>query len=123
MESENLDQNPEKLDNIYHFQDEESGRKIDVQLASIHSVKGKTHLATMVVETFWYDHNIMSILPWLGNWSTVKPGKRDETRLKCHYVALTRARGLVCIAIPKDLVTDDQILMLNEKGWNVQCIS
>ncbi len=105
--------------NTFIFKDNDSGRSIDIHLASIHSVKGRTHLSTMVVETYWYDPNIKSILPWLYNKPKKNPGERIITRLKCHYVALTRACGLICIALPKDSVTESDTNQLRESGWNV----
>lgn len=105
--------------NTFTFRDNDLGRTVDIQLASIHSVKGRTHLSTMVVETHWYDPNIKSILPWLYNKPKKNPGQRIVTRMKCHYVALTRARGLICIALPKDSVTKSDIKLLSENGWNV----
>lgn len=59
----NLKQSHEK--NVFFYQ--ESERTIQVRLSSIHGVKGRTHLATLVLDTFWYDRNIKSILSWLCN--------------------------------------------------------
>ena len=106
--------------NCYHYIDSETGRAIDIQLGSIHSVKGRTHLATLVMETFWYDHNIVSILPWLYNEPPKgKCGTRVGMRLKCHYVALTRAKGLICVALPQDLVNENSSDKLAQVGWNI----
>lgn len=114
-QDDNSKQSHEK--NVFFYQ--ESKRTIHVRLSSIHGVKGRTHLATLVLDTFWYDRNIKSILPWLCNASTKKPGKRDLMRLKCHYVALTRAKGLICIAVPKSSVSDSDKKLLAEAGWNI----
>jgi hypothetical protein len=105
--------------NIYNYVDSKTGRQVLIHLASIHSVKGRTHLATMVVETFWHDSNIKSIIPWLCRTPHTPIGQRNEMRLKCQYVALTRARGLICIALPKESVSKDQAKLLNTCGWNV----
>ena len=94
-------------------------RTIQVRLSSIHGVKGRTHLATLVLDTFWYDRNIKSILPWLCNKPIKTPDKRDLMRLKCHYVALTRAKGLICIAAPKSSVSDSDRSLLAKVGWNI----
>ena len=51
--------------------------------------------------------------------SNKKPGVRDITRLKCHYVALSRARGLICIAAPKDSISEADKRHLSEAGWSV----
>lgn len=115
-QDDNSKQSHEK--NVFSYQ--ESERTIRVHLSSIHGVKGRTHLATLVLDTFWYDRNIKSILPWLCNdASTKKPGKRDLMRLKCHYIALTRAKGLVCIAAPKNSVSDSEKNLLAKSGWNI----
>lgn len=115
-QDDNSKQNHEK--NVFFYQ--ESERTIKIRLSSIHGVKGRTHLATLVLDTFWYDRNIKSILPWLcNNVSTKKPGKRDLMRLKCHYVGLTRAKGLICIAVPKSSVSDLDRNLLAGVGWNI----
>jgi hypothetical protein len=88
-------------------------------MASIHSVKGRTHLATMVVETYWYDFNIKSLFPWLCGKPKKQIGDRNANRMKCHYVALTRAKGLICLAVPKDSVTDEEQTLLRENGWEI----
>lgn len=124
IEPTNIDDRQAELDssnpkNIFVFTDDESKRSVSVRMASIHSVKGRTHLATMAVETHWYDFNIKSILPWLCGKSNKTIGERNATRMKCHYVALTRAKGLICMAIPKDIVTEDEQNSLRESGWNV----
>ncbi len=36
-----------------------------MEFGSIHSVKGRTHLATLVLETFMKSHNMKSILDYL----------------------------------------------------------
>ena len=38
---------------------------IDIRLGSIHSVKGQTHVATLLLNTFWYGHSAKHIMPWL----------------------------------------------------------
>ena len=96
-------------------------RSVDMILGSIHSVKGKTHLATLVVETFMRTHNIKSI----NNYVYVgkaKINKTIEKRLKCQYVALSRARGLVCMAIPEDSISETIKDGLQKDGWNIVSI-
>lgn len=105
--------------NIYRYSDA-AGRTVDLEFGSIHSVKGRTHLATLVLETFSKTHNLKSILPYL----CAKPHKRranpqNQARLKCHYVAMTRARGLLCLAIPVDFVDGKAREQLKAVGWNI----
>lgn len=95
-------------------------RKVTISLDSIHGVKGKTHLSTLVLETFRQSHRLKSILPFLYD----KKGKKKvpESKfdnLKCHYVAMTRPRGLLCLAIPFDKISSTEIGKLQEAGWNI----
>ena len=112
--------NPVVGKNVYTYINSDNNRTLPIHFASIHSEKGKTHLATMVVDTFWYARNIKSILPWLHTKTPQKEIKKQNAmRLKCHYVALTRARGLICIAMCKDSVTSKDRSLLEDAGWNI----
>ncbi len=95
------------------------GRNVNIKFGSIHSAKGRTHLATLVVETSYYDYNMKSILPWIIG-KNGRDNARNRTRLKCQYVAMTRAKGLLCLAIPKNLVTEKQCQELKDLGWNIE---
>lgn len=110
--------------NVYRFS--EGHRSVDIRLGSIHSVKGQTHLATMVLNTFWYGHSAKKLLPWLlgekVNGNTA--GARDVKRLLQTYVALTRPSHMICLAVPRSVFGDDQALAqyvatLNRRGWRV----
>lgn len=105
--------------NTCQYIDESTEESVTLHFGSIHSVKGRTHLSTLVIETFWYNSNIGSLLPWLCGCPGRNPGKRVIARMKCHYVAFTRARALLCVAIPKDTITQQQIASLRNAGWNI----
>lgn len=98
-----------------------SGDKISLNFGSIHSSKGRTHLATLVVETKYYEYNLTSILPWLSGKSK-NLGVRNTNRLKCHYVAMTRAKGLLCLAIPSKNVSNQDRKELEEFGWKLEMV-
>jgi DNA helicase-2/ATP-dependent DNA helicase PcrA len=115
---------PSKRENIERFS---RGEKVVlVHLGSIHSVKGETHTSTLVLETFWYNHNLTSIREWLVGDRAGGGGakSRDTNRLKLHYVAMTRPSHLLCLALPMDrfLAGKDggKVLeKLRARGWNV----
>lgn len=108
---------------VYPYCDEASKRKVEINLGSIHSVKGQTQLATLVLETYYRAHNMKSILPYL-----IKSNEQQETssinkkRLKCQYVAMTRAKALICLAMPTDNVDEKQVKLLEKLGWNIEKI-
>ena len=106
--------------NTYTYNDNVSGRSITVELGTIHSVKGETHLATLLLETYYKKHNISSVLDLLSGCNRKKPiGKEDEYRMKCNYVALTRAKGLICVALPADSLNEGVEQALKEVGWQI----
>ena len=100
---------------------------IDIRLGSIHSAKGQTHLATLLLSTNWYTaHSAARMMPWLvgDKANRAGAGKRDVQRLLHTYVAMTRPSRLLCLAVPQaalgDEKTFDQTLAtLKERGWRV----
>ena len=115
---------PTSQANIYTYQ--AYGRSIDIKLGSIHSVKGQTHLSTLVLDTFWNGRKGKTNLTYLLDWLTGnKSGKSSEgaynqSRLKCHYVAMTRATDLLCLAMPKTAITGKTKDDLISIGWAVK---
>lgn len=109
------------LANHYIYTDEKSGRTVDLEFGSIHSVKGRTHLSTLVLETYLRTHNMKKILKYL-NGTLQKSVDSDQKRLKCQYVAMTRARALICLAIPLDFVDDKMQEKLKSVGWKIEKI-
>lgn len=109
--------------NCCTYKNERSGRSVNLEFGSIHSVKGRTHLATLILETFSRAHNMKSILSYLCDTpSSSPPNNQNQNRLKCQYVAMTRAKGLLCLAIPKDFVDKKAQGKLQDIGWHLQVI-
>lgn len=100
------------------FNDSVSGRSVELNFGSIHSSKGRTHLSTLIVETKFYEYNMKSIIKWLSGEKGMPKGINIE-RLKCQYVAMTRAKGLLCLALLKDTVTIELKNKLIKFGWNI----
>jgi hypothetical protein len=103
-----------------------------VALVTIHSVKGETHDATLVCETkyqSWYD--IQEMAEFLCNPDAVRP-IADYTQPKCKatnraafmkrlFVAMSRPRYLLCLAVKKSHLTEAQRAHLrDEAGWAVE---
>lgn len=121
MAKENEMSTQKSVANHYVYRDEESGRTVDLEFGSIHSVKGRTHLSTLVVETYLRTHNMKKILNYLCGTPPRSVGS-DHRRLKCQYVAMTRARALLCLAIPIDFVDDQAQEKLKNLGWKIEQI-
>lgn len=115
-----------RLANIYSYPAEEP--VVNVRVGSIHSVKGETHTAVLVLDTHWYDDNLEKLLPWLmGREAGLKEeAPRKAKRLRAHYVAMTRATHVLALAMKRSSVlvgeqaTDGATLgELSKQGWRV----
>ena len=104
--------------------------KVRVRLGSIHSVKGETHTATLVLDSFYYDHHLTELKPWLlghkvggstvnGKGKSVPEGTRMLGRLKLHYVAMTRPTHLLCLAMRRDAFAEEELDILKSRGWTI----
>jgi DNA helicase-2/ATP-dependent DNA helicase PcrA len=103
--------------NVYTYPKESP--QVSVRLGSIHSVKGETHHATLVLESYYFDHHLKVLKPWLlGKRSGGKAcNPRMANRLRLHYVAMTRPSHLLCLAMRSDTLSEDEMTTLSERGW------
>ncbi len=111
--------------NVYRV-DDGSGRSVDIRLGSVHSMKGQTHLATLLLSTYWHDHSAGRMLPWLlGEKVNLNgAGEQDRMRLQQTYVAMTRPSHLLSFAIPRSVLGKDaamakHVATLRNRGWTV----
>lgn len=109
--------------NVYTH--ENADRTVKIKLGSIHSVKGQNHLSTLVLDTLWQGRNEKTNLAYLIDWLTgesrgePESGGYNVTRLKCHYVAMTRASDLLCLAIHTKHVNSSVRSKLEAVGWKI----
>ena len=83
--------------NIYH------GTDIDVEVATVHAVKGETHASTLYLETFYYGHHESERLSeQLKGVAYTGKDERTLKNLRVAYVGMSRPRYLLCVAIQKD---------------------
>lgn len=92
---------------------------INIKVATVHSVKGETHTATLYLET-WYKNStdIKRIINYLiSKKKKIKPIL--ETSLKVAYVGMTRPTCLLCVAAHKDTISGNE-RYLQEAGWEIR---
>ena len=96
-------------------------RNIDVEIATIHSVKGETHDATLVLETkFRQSHDIQSLLDHILKIQMQRVTAVQKKKfMKQLYVAMTRPQYLLCLAVDKSRITDEQIERARGLGWQI----
>lgn len=117
-----------RTDNLFAYPAD--APRVRIRLGSIHSVKGETHTATLVLDSFFHNHHLTELKPWLlgtksGGSSTNRRGRqvfegpRILARLKLHYVAMTRPTHLLCLAMRKDAFGEGELDTLAGRGWTI----
>ena len=95
--------------------------EVNLRVGSIHSAKGETHTSTLVLDTFYRAHHLKFLKAWL---SGQKSGGGDVTsavqsRLRLHYVAMSRPSQLLCLAIRENALFESDLGKLRGHGWRV----
>lgn len=106
-----LEQN--EYSNIYRSSD------LDIEVGTVHSVKGETHVATLYMETFFRTGHEGKLL-W-NQFKGLPYEKRSKDSvvrkaLKIAYVAMSRPRYFLCVAISKEHYQESEEI---RERWNV----
>ncbi|MCH7409926.1 UvrD-helicase domain-containing protein [Belliella sp. DSM 111904] len=103
---------------------------LEVNVGTVHSVKGQTHCATMYVETSYYKYETEKIItPLFLEGHNCIVGKRDskgkeidirkKEALKMMYVGFSRPTHLLCFAALEENVTC-HIDNFKKAGWRIE---
>lgn len=107
-------ENPNKL------KKEILGRQLDVEVSTIHAVKGETHAATLVLETKNHQFDIGKLINHiLGDTNDKPTGVRVPKFMKQLYVAFSRPQHLLCIAIDISRFPQEHIEKNTYGGWKI----
>ncbi len=106
-------------DNIFRYPADRP--VVAIRVGSIHSVKGETHTATLALDTYYHEHSLKALKPWLLGQKRGKGKEKPRTlaRLRQHYVAMTRPSHLLCLAMREDAFSDAEIDLLRSSPWRV----
>lgn len=109
----------ERHDNVFRYPKDEP--KVAIRVGSIHSVKGETHKATLVLESFYRAHHLKTLKDWLTGGKTGGADANSilQSRLRQHYVAMTRPSHLLCLSMREDALADGDFNKLKERGWRL----
>ncbi|MCR8557011.1 UvrD-helicase domain-containing protein [Mucilaginibacter sp. BJC16-A38] len=89
------------------------------KVGPVHSVKGETHLATLYLETCYYDHESeKSLNQLIGKCASVETKVRKQESAKMMYVGLSRATHLLCFAALESRL-QNQESALEKAGWKI----
>ncbi|MFH1220506.1 MAG: UvrD-helicase domain-containing protein [Candidatus Eisenbacteria bacterium] len=106
----------------------QNGRYVDIDVGTIHSAKGQTHTATLVLESLFKKHDMQDLLRWICGKNCnagSRPGTELTERMRLVYTAMTRPSHLLCLAMRRDAVTQDGAeaetrQQLEQLGWTVK---
>ncbi|WP_136525496.1 UvrD-helicase domain-containing protein [Geomonas ferrireducens] len=99
-------------------------RQVRVQIGTVASVKGETHVATLVLEAHGGLARCFDLQTALGN---ISDGNRIDARTtdtvrglyRNLYVAMSRPTHLLCLAMNRDRAKKQHVDNLAAKGWTV----
>ncbi|MUL10534.1 UvrD-helicase domain-containing protein [Aliivibrio fischeri] len=102
------------------YTEEVDGRNICIEVDTIHSVKGETHAATLILETKFYEYDVEQMLDYIIGTKKTKPkGVRKPKFMKQLYVAMTRPKHLVGLVIDKSRIPEAKREIAIASGWNI----
>ncbi|WP_145859676.1 UvrD-helicase domain-containing protein [Pedobacter suwonensis] len=94
-------------------------KDIELQVGTVHSVKGETHLATLYLDTCYYDlESVKSCAQLTGKDACKESGIRKKESATMMYVGFSRATDLLCYAVPEGNL-DHSIDQMRELGWTI----
>ncbi|CAG9179204.1 UvrD-helicase domain-containing protein [Cupriavidus pinatubonensis] len=107
---------------------ERDGRSAVIQIGTTASMKGETHLATLVLESYGgrsRRFDLAEALPVIAGANGL-PKKMSETlkgQFRNLYVAMSRPTSLLCLAANQNRVASDDIGELVKCGWRVRVLN
>ncbi len=117
-----------------------TSESIPIEICSVHSVKGQTHCATMYIETSYYNYETQKLTVELKKKTKIKPAKyhnnpllqqehnyidtgcsRAKEAMKMMYVGFSRPTHLLCFAVLKGNLSDEQLSYFksSDSSWSV----
>jgi DNA helicase II / ATP-dependent DNA helicase PcrA len=105
------------IGNYNTFQYKSNGIDVNIDVSTIHRVKGETHTATLYLETFYIKYDTQRIMKYLKA-EKVRPKPSDFNAQKMAYVGMTRPTHLLCIAIHEENLNGSKE-ELQAAGWEI----
>lgn len=101
------------------------GRQVNVQIGTVASMKGETHLATMVLESLGWParrFDLKEAMPVVAGLDVRNP-KMTESQLaqfRNLYVGMSRPTSFLCVAVNENRISDDCKSALHAQGWVIE---
>ena len=93
---------------------------LKIEVGTVHSVKGETHMATLYLETYYKKTDSQRLLPFLkGGYPPELVSKPEHIEnLKIAHVAMSRPTHLLAFACRKDVISGHEDA-LTKNGWQI----
>lgn len=103
-------------------------RVVEIEIGTVASMKGETHLATLVLESLGHPSrrfDLAEALPVLAGVKVRDPKMRESilSQFRNLYVGMSRPTSFLCLAVNQARVTADCIAALQKQGWEVEVLS
>lgn len=102
--------------NMYKYSS--GSTEIEIEVSTIHGVKGETHTATCYLETFFRDYDIKRIINYMKGEYTLPTKPTIMKNLKMAFVGMSRPSHLLCVAVHRDSISTQEEA-LRRSGWDV----
>lgn len=117
-DSEDVPPRGGRVVNVYKYIGTDQ-KSLDIPITTIHQAKGQTHHATLVLETFvLHKHDLKDLLHFLLGERPEDIDELQEKYLKQIFVAMSRPKYLVCIAMNEAHLSEEEINKLEDLGWS-----
>lgn len=103
------------------------GRCVEVEIGTVASMKGETHLATLVLESLGHPSrrfDLAEALPVLAGLKVRDPKMKPSilSQFRNLYVGMSRPTSFLCLAINQDRVSADCVAAIQQRGWSVEML-
>jgi len=103
---------------------EKQGRRLDIQIGSLASMKGETHLATLVLESLGHPSrrfDLEEALPVIAGIKAraARIPESQLSQLRNLYVGMSRPTSFLCLAVNAERVTEECKAALQGQGWTI----
>jgi hypothetical protein len=101
------------------------GRFVEVEIGTVASMKGETHLATLVLESLGHPSrrfDLAEALPVIAGLKVRDPKMKESTlsQFRNLYVGMSRPTSFLCLAVNQERVSANCVAALQERGWVVE---
>ena len=119
---------PEQEANQRVCQVKRDDRLVEIEIGTVASMKGETHLATLVLESLGHPSrrfDLAEALPVLAGLKVRDPKISESvlSQFRNLYVSMSRPTSFLCLAVNQARVSADCIAALQRKGWQVEILA